>query len=198
MAQHPVDGRVWAFIKADSSYSIVSIVLKETGRTLVVDSTDGYFLSTFKPGQDMRLRPHPELPALIATSDPFRKTILLGYQSAIFSLFPFGGFSSGAYITLAQISEQGLPSVFAHLQIPVERAQGFRAVSISSSDVSLVYLPFDTSAQKLSSSWQVSSFANGQWGAAYKVPCQPRAPIRFPYEKAILCSTATGIQKQEF
>ena len=78
LAQHPVDGSVWAFSKRDSFTNIAAVHLREQGSGLAVDWTQPAFISWAADGAS---GVQVELPFVTAVPDPSRGAILLAYQT---------------------------------------------------------------------------------------------------------------------
>lgn len=77
MAQHPVDGSIWAFIKRDSYHEISALHLTETAEGITLD----WIKTDFIGRKDGRYEPEGEYPYLAAVVDSGDGTIVLAYQN---------------------------------------------------------------------------------------------------------------------
>ena len=144
LVQHPQDGSIWAFFRGDSDHSIKAVHLKEQTGTLVVDWTNPTFIWE---KHDLENAPEGELPALVATADPARGSILLAYEKFKSKVFAYNKVTSriikGSYVAIAEISANGAKS-FTTLPTWVERLSTLGLVAqADGSGFWLSYLPIN-------------------------------------------------------
>lgn len=77
LAQHPVDGSIWAFFKRDSYHEISALHLTETLEGLTLDWVKTDFIGRKEAGHE----PEGEYPYLAAVADPTDNAIILAYQN---------------------------------------------------------------------------------------------------------------------
>src|SRR5437867_1859352 len=110
IAQHPIDGSIWAFVKRDSFEQISALHFTEAANDVILDWINPGYITHAADGDN---GPEGELPYLAAAADPTRNAILLAYQNYHYQFVfidPLYGtlsnniFLKQAYATVAQIS----------------------------------------------------------------------------------------------
>lgn len=160
LAQHPVDGSIWAFNKKDSQQRIGATHMTENANGLVVDWVNNDFINHTN---DQPHGPSGELPSLIAIPDPWRGTIDLAYQNENQRIFSTVPFVKGAYVSVAQIAVDGRKN-FIMFPRYVERVLELGLV-VSPTGIALSYRPVDSIDLTFDDVF-ISSYDGGAWGEA--------------------------------
>jgi len=143
IAQHPVDGSIWAFISRDSTGLIRAIHMTEVGDALRVDWTEREFLGHVDNNLIDDASPNGEFPHMEAFPDATRGVIQLAYQSAHQKIFTTSPFVKGAWITIAAIRPDR-SKIFSFYQGWVERISVFGLIA-NPKGVFLAVNPLDES-----------------------------------------------------
>jgi hypothetical protein len=169
MAQHPVDGSIWAFLKRDSFSQISALHFTEAPNDITITAITSDYITTNADGNN---GPELEFPFLAAVPDPTRNTILLGYQDyqqeIIFVDPLYGSLSNNIFLkqaqtSIAQIGADG-SKAFIPFQTYMERITQFGMSVQSDGTIWLAYQPINSQ----SLTWNevnASKYQNGVWSA---------------------------------
>jgi hypothetical protein len=141
LAQHPVDGGIWAFSKGDGFEEIWAVHMTETADGLSFDWVNNQFISQTLDGLD---GPEGELPSLVAIPDSFKGKLLLAYQNHDFKIFSASPFVKGAKVSIARIDAGGSRD-FIRFPAYVERVHGLGGIVVKPDALWLAYRPIDQS-----------------------------------------------------
>lgn len=122
MAQHPVDGSVWIFMKRDSYESIEAIRCVESGG----DVTVTLFPAIISQDANGDFGPEGELPHMVALANPKLSTVNLFYQQNVES--PPGTIKKSCHLAVASINPNGTLGTFLSLAQWIERNAAFGAM----------------------------------------------------------------------
>lgn len=158
LAQHPVDGSIWAFSKGDSFSNIEVIHLNESANGLVMDWFEHAFIS-HDDGFD---GPEGELPALLTAVDAVNGKLLLAYQNEDAQFFSVTPFIKGARVSIAQIGVDGSRN-FINFPSYVERVYGLNGLVLDQQGgMTIAYRPVNEQAQDYYDVY-TSRYINGAW-----------------------------------
>jgi chitodextrinase len=197
IAQHPVDGSIWAFSIADGNHRIIAVHLSESDSGLSVDWADMEYIAHPRDGIN---GPDGELPkGLFAIPDASRNAILLVYNSQPHELLSTSPLITASHITIAKISTDATKS-FIHFPTNVERVERIGIVALPDK-IWLLYRPIQPETFDCDDNYVVSysdgSFSDptfvgtSQWGGVHdpNEPCENLGTYEW---------TAMGASRAEF
>ncbi len=172
MAQHPVDGSIWAFVKRDSYTNINALHFTEATNNFVVDWINTGYITMAADGVN---GPEGEFPFLAAVSDPTRNAILLAYQAnqwrILFTDSLYGYMNSiflkEATATIARINADSTKS-FMSFPAYMERLVHFGFSVLSDGTLWLAYQPINHQTLTWNEVY-ASSYFNNSWSAPVRV-----------------------------
>lgn len=154
-AQHPVDGKLWFFVKRDSYDELEGITLEEAGGDVIVTPHPG-LLSKAVYDLDSIQGENPSFCAVQGAS-----SIYLAYPCAdehIFSTVPFW---KGAFMRIASLDTNGTPTTFVRLNQYTERNQSPSLFVGADGRLSLIWVGVDENGIK--SDLHCSTYSCGNW-----------------------------------
>ncbi len=168
MAQHPVDGSIWSFVKRDSFAQISALHFSETANDFVVDWIKTDYITYAADGDN---GPEGEFPFLTAAADPTRNAILLAFQSyrerVVFvdPLFGSGNmiFLKEAPATIAQIKADA-SRTFIPFPTYMERGVQFGMSALADGTIWLAYQPINSQTLTWNEVY-ASKYQNGAWSS---------------------------------
>ncbi|HEV2493972.1 MAG TPA: Ig-like domain-containing protein [Terriglobia bacterium] len=169
MAQHPVDGSVWVFLKRDSFSQISALRFSEVTNDVLLDSiTPGYITDT----TDGNNGPEGEFPYLTASPDPTRNAILLAYQSYPYQFVfvdpLYGSMSDNIFLKQSLVSVAVIQPDASKSFIPfpnyIERITPFGMSVQSDGTIWLAYQPINAKTYTWNGVY-ASKYESGAWSA---------------------------------
>jgi len=175
IAQHPVDGSIWAFVKRDSFNNISALHFTEGAGGITLDWVNANYINYSNLDPNFSNDPEGEFPFLAAAADPTRNAILLAYQTfldrSVFTDPIYGDgnmiFLKEAPATVAQIAPDG-SKTFIPFNSYMERCEQFGLSVLSDGTIYLTYQPI----QHQTLTWNAvysSRYQNGSWSTPAQV-----------------------------